>query len=940
MVSAISDTLKAYPMKRLVAIQAHSRNVPPPDEVLSEHLYMPPITFDSRSLFIAGRRTTLVGAGCEYAMLPQAERVDRLRGVARLGFNTVIASCPWFLHEPINGQFDFEGDLNISEFLTEAHASDLRVILRIGPVIGAPFDGGGLPTWLGDRPEVASRTGTPEFLKLASAWFGRVTTEITEHQADRDGGGPLVGIQVEHGWNCGSQSSADGYLVELVRYARECGITVPILTANGFWQETEGAIETWSGWDELFSNLRQVGTLQSEKPKFCLIERSPAEAFRRPGIQHVPPVTGDLAERLVRVLAAGAQPLIAHAVDGVLPAGAAGCDDFGAIAPNAFAAPLLDTSGETTDQGREASLILRFARDFGGVLADLDPDDQPMVVDPDDASSGVVAIPRSGGAGTVIFFFRRGDSAATHVIDRTGRRLPVRFGDHDFTWTLLDADLQGRGRLDYVTAMPLALIAGRLLVVSAPSGEAVELSIDDRPFTTFAPRNRQDGSGPIIEQHAGFTIVVLNERQAATLIDDGESIVIGASRVGSDGSVVPWDNMSPIRIAVDGTRSRPEITENTGRKSRRIKNWLSWEEPDCRKPDHPRSIPVDGDLGLASIGAGLDHAWFTAETTFSTTTTADQEYRLLGGLRSGDFWLDGRKMNQVSEARISIPAIHGPHQIAIFARHAPRTVDGIRSPGDGDRPGALVAICPLSDVESSNVHVDPVDPFLLHRFIPGAADGERTSEQGLQFAFNHRRKTPVVLEIAPGSSGVVLLNGTPIDVFGRAGYRRSFSSSLDEAFKAGGNKFQIVPLEHVTEESVETMVGLFEVVKEIVPAEAWRLRRWETTPDPRIGDWVPMIPTGMKAPRWLRGEFKVPAARRKQVQSGRLRLEGVTRGRAKVNGIDLGGYALREPGGRTARGTASIELLIPANAFLGEGPIELLLFDEAGADPSRVTIDF
>jgi hypothetical protein len=59
-----------------------------------------------------------------------------------------------------------------------------------------------------------------------------------------------------------------------------------------------------------------------------------------------------------------------------------------------------------------------------------------------------------------------------------------------------------------------------------------------------------------------------------------------------------------------------------------------------------------------------------------------------------------------------------------------------------------------------------------------------------------------------------------------------------------------------------------------------------------------------------------------------------------VNGIDLGGYALREPGGRTARGAASIELPIPANAFLGEGPIELLLFDEAGADPSRVTIDF
>lgn len=923
-----------------MAIGEHSRNVPPPVAVWCEHPLMPPITFDGRSLLIAGRRTTLVGAGCEYSMLPRAERIDRLRGIAQLGCNTVIASCPWFLHEPIAGHFDFEGDLNTSEFLTEAQSVGLKVILRLGPVIGAPFDGGGLPTWLGDRPEVASRTGTPAFLQLASTWFGRITAEIKRHQADRDGGGPLVGVQVEHGWNCGSKSSADGYLIELVRYARECGITIPILTANGFWQETEGAIETWSGWDHLFSNLRQVGTLQSGKPRFCLLERSPADAFRRPGVESIGPVAGELAGRLVRVLAAGAQPMIAHAVGGVLPAGAAGCDEFGAIAPNAFAAPLLDGSGQPTDLGREAAPVLRFARDFGGVLADLDPDDQPIVVDPDDASDGVIAVPRSGGAGTAIFFFRRGDSASTHVIDQTGRRIPVRFGDQEFTWTLLDADLQGRGRLDYLTAMPLALIAGRMLVVSAPSGEAVELSIDERPLTTSAPRDRQDGSGPVIQEHAGFTIVVLNQRQAATLIDDGESIIIGASRVGSDGSVVPRDGMLPIQIALDGTRSKPMIMDSTGRGSRRIKNWWSWGEPDCLNPNHPRSIPVDGDLGLAAIGAGLDHAWFTADTSFSKVTAADQEYRLLGGLRSGDFWLDGRKMNHVAEARITMPSIKGKHQIAIFARHAPRTVEGIRSPGDGDRPGSLVAISPLSDVESSKVRVDPLNPFLLQPYIPGAAEGELTCEDGLQFAFTHRRKTPVVLEIAAGSAGVIILNGTPIDVFGRTGYRRLFSSKVDDNFKAGGNQFQIVPLEHVSDEAVEMEVQLFEVVEEIVSAEAWRIRRWETTPDPRIGAWVPMMAAPVEAPRWLRGEFKVPVARRKEVHSGQLRLEGVTRGRVKVNGIELGGYALREPGGRTTRGTASIELPIPANAFLGEGPIELLLFDEAGADPSRVTINF
>jgi hypothetical protein len=142
-----------------------------------------------------------------------------------------------------------------------------------------------------------------------------------------------------------------------------------------------------------------------------------------------------------------------------------------------------------------------------------------------------------------------------------------------------------------------------------------------------------------------------------------------------------------------------------------------------------------------------------------------------------------------------------------------------------------------------------MNPFLLQPYIPGAAEGELTGEDGLQFAFTHRRKTPVVLEIAAGSAGVIILNGTPIDVFGRTGYRRLFSSKVDENFKAGGNRFEIVPLEHVSDEAVEMKVQLFEVVEEIVSADAWRIRRWETTPDPRIGEWVPMMAAPMEVPR-------------------------------------------------------------------------------------------
>ena len=899
---------------------------------------MPPITFDGRSFLVSGRRTTLFGGGFEYVMQAEHDRRDRLDSMARLGFNTVVASCPWFLHEPTKGRFDFEGRLDVARFLRETEESGMHAILRIGPAIGAPFDGSGLPTWLGVLDDVRPRTGTPAFLELVSRWFSRIADEIVDLQGDRDEGGPLVAIQVEHDWNCGSRVSGDAYLIELVRYARERGITVPILTSNGFWQETEGAIETWSGWDGLFSDLRQVSSLQPGKPRICTVQRPADSAYRRPGRKTPPSSIGDLAERTVRAMAAGAQPVIAHAVDGVLPAGAAGRDDLGDIAPNAFAHPLLDQVGDPTEIGSSISMIARFARDFGGVLADLDPDDQPMVVDPDDPASGVIAVPRSGGAGSATFFFRNDGSESASVIDGSGRRLVADFGDRDWTWTLADADLAGRGRLDRTSAMPLALIEGRMLVLSATAGAEVELSIDGRPLVTTAPRARRDGSGPVIERHAGFTIVVLNDIQAGTMLDDRDGIVIGASRVCRDGSAIPREGMRPFRIDPDGNRVAVPEHDSSLAGRRTVRKWRTWSEPDCRSIDHPRSVPVDDDLGLASIGSGLSHAWFTSPLSLPSRPAT--RYLLLGGLRDGDCWIDGERIADVSDGEIEIPSRSSGREIAMFLRHAPRSVDGSHHPGDGDRPGALVAIERLDRVEESTVTIDPLDPFEIEPFIPDAPDGERTVDEAIEYKFSHRRKSSILLEIGPGSAGVVLVNDVPTKVFGRHGFREMLSAADDSAFKSGSNTIRIARLEHAAESSGPPAVSIGEVVAEVVPSLGWRLRRWENTPDPRIGSWVESPSSRSRGPRWIRGEVRIPGSRVGSERSGRLRVEGVTRGRIRMNGFDLGGYALREPGGRTIRGATSVELPIPAVALHANGPIELLFFDEAGAEPSKVTVEY
>ena len=907
---------------------------------------MPTITIDSRSLLIDGRRTAIMGAGIEYAGLEPSVRRRALDSLASLGFNTVLASCPWHLHEQFAGDTDFGDRLDLRGFLEDAWSRGLRAILRIGPVIGTPFDGGGLPTWLGDRPEVETRAGSPLFLELVSNWYSRLAEQFEDLQADRDGGGPVLAVQLEHDWRCGSVEAGSKYLTELLRYARECGITVPILTANGFWSPVEGATETWSGWDDLFTNVRQMSTIQSGAPRICVIDRSSeSTAFHRPGVGAEAIDPESLVDRMVQVVAAGGQPIVAHAVDVRLPAGACGRDENGPISPSPFSSPLIDARGEPTELGLAAGRFARVVRDFPSTVADLDPDDRPITRDFEDSTGGSIVLPRTGGMGDMVFGFRRGDDLDVHIIDSDGRRVSMDFGDHSATWRLIGADLAGHGRLDVASATPLALIEGRLLVLSAPAGCSVELSIDGRPLEVTLP-NRKTSTDPMavkptVASIGGFSIVVIDDRWSGRILEqrgeDGtEAIVIGATRILDDGSVVPFESDVPVRIGLDGTISTPRIMENAGIKTRRNRGWSEWSEPDPWDPNHPRSIAMDGELGLSAIGAGLDHGWFTARIDVADAKSRD--VRLLGGLEEAQVRLDGELEGRLESGRFTLKSTRGGHDLALFAAHRPRHVEGIRAPADGDRPGSLVVVTPLSGTTRSEIEMAPLDPFDLASFVPGAAEGELTADRGTEISFTHRRRSTLILEIDPGSVGVIILNDAVQSFFGPGGARIPLSSAGVADFKSGANRLVLLPLEHVAESGIEPVARILEVVEELVPADGWRVRRFEPAPDTRIGKWNGAPNRNAEGPRWVRTTVGIPPSSDPASSGAVIRLDGLTRGRIRANGTDLGGYALRVPGERMARNVVVPEVAIPASILAERTEIELEIFDEGGADPSKVVV--
>ena len=72
-----------------------------------------------------------------YFRVPQELWQDRLRKIRAGGYNAIQFVIPWNIHEPLNGQFDFDGQNDLISFIELAKKEDLYILLRPGPYICA-----------------------------------------------------------------------------------------------------------------------------------------------------------------------------------------------------------------------------------------------------------------------------------------------------------------------------------------------------------------------------------------------------------------------------------------------------------------------------------------------------------------------------------------------------------------------------------------------------------------------------------------------------------------------------------------------------------------------------------------------------------------------------------------------------------------------------------
>jgi len=177
-----------------------------------------------------GKPFQIISGAIHYARVPRAYWRDRLRKARAMGLNTVETYVFWNLHEPSPGQFDFDGQNDIAEFIREAQQEGLFVILRPGPYVCAEWDFGGYPAWLLHEPDMEVRTSNPAFIAAATRWFHRLGQELAPLQSGN--GGPIIAVQVENEY--GSFGSDHNYMEQIHHLLIDSGFDRAMLyTADG-----------------------------------------------------------------------------------------------------------------------------------------------------------------------------------------------------------------------------------------------------------------------------------------------------------------------------------------------------------------------------------------------------------------------------------------------------------------------------------------------------------------------------------------------------------------------------------------------------------------------------------------------------------------------------------------------------------------------------------
>lgn len=910
---------------------------------------MASITYDARSFQIDGRRIWLVAGAIPFARVPRDSWAQRIHLAKLAGLNTIETPIVWAQHEPRPGSFDFEGDRDLRHFVELCGRAGMYVILRPGPFIGAGFDLGGLPSWLPNAsPDIKLRGASAPLLEACSRYLTAVAEQVRDLQVtSQGGGGPIILVQNEAHWTCGSEQEAEGYLGELHRYLRESGMTVPTINGNNLWATVEGEIEAWSGSEHMLATMRQLSEVRPAQPRL-VIDFSVTRQTCFGEEAGSPPDPMGVQRRLAEVLAGAGQFNIDPMCGGT---------NFGFMGGRfanraaCFATQSADRFAPITECGvpgasyHAVRKIASFARSFGRVLAHLEPEYRPVTLDPADAAqgkqgAGLSIVHLRGAQGGVVFVFG-GDPAAGSGGPRrgslllpTGATLPFDLGEQAVAWIVFDAHLHGRAHLDHSSLCVLGHV-GKTLVVYGPTGSAGEVSINGSRLEVVPPA----GKDADIIQHEGVTVVVCNERQVEEIVLLDHKVLVGVAGAEPDGTPIAAGNRTAFSINEQGEVS--EIEPAAAKRAPRAPTSTPWESADTDEHllgESARYARIDGPTDLTSLGSPYGYGWYR----LTVKGTAAKRVKVMSP-GSGDrltAYIDGEPLGTLglgpgASSELAIPLRKGERSLVLLADNMGRYASGS---GLGEAKGLiehLWEVSPLKVAKPKAISGDPIEPLDHRSPLWEVRDGDVTWPDRLTWTFSHRKKSPIIVAIdaLPGPA-VLLVNGA----FTRFCDRNWTEQLMLTELNRGNNTIELAFLaadEHELAEQIkgaEKALSFFEATGCLSEKSDWSFAKWER-PGPAAFEPVAKSQRA-SAPCWWRTTFGVTSTHTPL----RLELNGLTKGQVYLNGKHLGRYFVATADGKAIPPQHAMHL--PESWLREDEANELVIFDEHGGNPGKTKLSY
>ncbi|KAK8582514.1 hypothetical protein V6N13_069291 [Hibiscus sabdariffa] len=200
------------------------------DTKVDSHAASKGVTYDARSVIINGKRELLFSGAIHYPRSTPDMWPDLMQKAKRGGLNTIETYVFWNGHEPVQGQYNFEGEYDLVKFIKLIHQNRMFAVLRLGPFVQAEWNNGGLPYWLREVPNIIFRSDNEPYKEHMQRFVTMIVNKMKEEKLFAPQGGPIVLAQIENEYNTiqlAYREKGDSYVQWAAKMALGLNVQIP-----------------------------------------------------------------------------------------------------------------------------------------------------------------------------------------------------------------------------------------------------------------------------------------------------------------------------------------------------------------------------------------------------------------------------------------------------------------------------------------------------------------------------------------------------------------------------------------------------------------------------------------------------------------------------------------------------------------------------------------